>query len=69
MGDVGGIGVGSDIGGTGAEGTLLSPKWGTLVALGLEGRWCVPNMGVLVALGLEVVLVALGLEGHRWRWG
>ena len=69
MGDADGIGVGSDVGGIGAEGTLLSPKWGTLVSLGLEGRWCVPNMGVSVALGLEVVLVALGLEGHQWRRG
>ena len=68
-GGVGGIGVGSDVGGIGAEGTLVSPKWGTSVALGSKGRWCVPRMGVLVALGLEVALVALGLEGHQWRWG
>ena len=57
---------------------MVSPKWGTLVALRLEGHWCpqhggrwwhwgwrdigVPNMGVSVGLGLEVTLVALGLE-------
>ena len=27
--------VGSDVGGIGAEGTSVSPTWGTLVALGL----------------------------------
>ena len=63
-GGVGGIGVGSDVGGIGAEGTLVSPKWGTSVALGSKGRWCVPNMGVSVGLGLEVTLVALGLKGR-----
>ena len=38
-GGVGGIGVGSDVGSIGAEGTLMSPKWGRLVALGLKGHW------------------------------
>ena len=62
--DVGGIGVGSDVGGIGVGGTLVSPKWGTSVALGSKGRWCVPKMGVLVALRVEVALVAVGLGGQ-----
>ena len=55
----------------------MSPKWGTLVALGLEGRWCPQSGGRwwdwvgsdIGGIGLEVMLVALGLKGHRWYWG